>query len=92
MVNGSDLSSANIVLTKAHDRLRECLRLYQQKNDEVRMSETRWAISGHGLSLRELIKLPLTERYRLLSSFVAEMAEDFADDPELTEFDALFRL
>jgi hypothetical protein len=34
----------------------------------------------------------LTERHRLLSPFVAEMAEDFANDPELTEFDAVFGL
>jgi hypothetical protein len=38
------------------------------------------ATGGHGLSLRELVKLPLTERHRLLSPFVAEMAEDFAND------------
>jgi hypothetical protein len=31
----------------------------------------------------------LTERHRLLSPFVAEMAEDFANDPELTEFAVL---
>ena len=44
------------------------------------------ATGGHGLSLRELVKLPLTERHRLLSPFVAEMAEDFANNPELMEF------
>jgi hypothetical protein len=77
------------VLTKAHDGLRESLRLYQQRSDEVRISEARLATGGHGLSLRELVKLPLTERHRLLSPFVAEMAEDFANDPELTEFAVL---
>ncbi len=89
LVNGSDVSSANKVLIKAHDGLRESLRLYQQRSDEVRISEARLATDGHGLSLRELIKLPLTERHRLLSPFVAEMAEDFANDPELTEFAVL---
>ena len=86
LVNGSDLSSDREVLTKAHDGLRESLRLYQQRNDEVRISEARVATGGHGLSLRELVKLPLTERHRLLSPFVAEMAEDFANNPELMEF------
>ena len=57
--------------------------------DEVRISETRLTANGHGLSLQELVKLPLTERHRLLSPFVAEMAEDFANDPELTEFAVL---
>ncbi|MEA5486700.1 MULTISPECIES: hypothetical protein [Pseudanabaena] len=89
LVNGSDLSSANIVLTKVHDSLRVSLRLYQQRSDEVKISEARLATGGHGLSLRELVKLPLTERHRLLSPFVAEMAEDFANDPELTEFAVL---
>jgi hypothetical protein len=56
------------------------------RNDEVRISEARLATGGHGLCLRELVKLPLTERHRLLSPFVAEMAEDFANDFELTEF------
>ena len=74
LVNGSDLSGDREVLTKAHDGLRESLRLY------------RLATGGHGLSLRELVKLPLTERHRLLSPFVAEMAEDFANNPELMEF------
>jgi hypothetical protein len=89
LVNGSDLSGDRELLTKAHDGLRESLRLYQQKNDEVRISEARLATGGHGLSLRELVKLPLTERHRLLSPFVAEMAEDFVNDPELTEFAVL---
>jgi hypothetical protein len=80
LVNGSDLSGDREVLTKAHDGLRESLRLYQQRNDEVRISEARVAMGGHGLSLRELVKLPLIERHRLLSPFVAEMAEDFAND------------
>ena len=86
LVNGSDLSGDREVLTRAHDGLRESLRLYQQRNDEVRISEARLATGGHGLSLRELVKLPLTERHRLLSPFVAEMAEDFANNPELMEF------
>jgi hypothetical protein len=80
LVNGSDLSSNDEVLTKVHDGLRESLRLYQQRSDEVRISETRLTLVGHGLSLRELVKLPLAERHRLLSPFVAEMAEDFAAD------------
>ena len=80
LVNGSDLSGDREVLTKAHDGLRESLMLYQQRSDEVRISETRLATGGHGLSLRELVKLPLTERHRLLSPFVAEMAKDFAND------------
>jgi hypothetical protein len=86
LVNGSDLSSNDEVLTKVHDGLRESLRLYQQRSDEVRISEKKLTLVGHGLSLQELVKLPLAERHRLLSPFVAEMAEDFANDPELMEF------
>ena len=74
------MSGDREVLTKAHDGLRESLRLYHQRNYEVRISEVKVATGGHGLSLRELVKLPLTERHRLLSPFVAEMAEDFANN------------
>jgi hypothetical protein len=89
LVNGNDLSGDREVLTKAHDGLQESLRLYQQRSDEVRISEARLATGGHGLSLRELVKLPLTERHHLLSPFVAEMAEDFANNPDLMEFAVL---
>lgn len=84
LVHRIDLSGDQEVLTRVHNGLRESLRLYQQSSDELTISEARLAAGGHGLSLRELVKLPLTERHRLLSPFVAEMAEDFANDPELT--------
>ncbi len=37
-------------------------------------------------SLRELAKLPISERNRLLAPYVPLMAEDFRQNPELTEF------
>lgn len=41
------------------------------------------------LSLAEIAKLPLEERHKLIAPHVAAMAEDFLNDPELTEFSVL---
>lgn len=41
------------------------------------------------LSLAEIAKLPLEERHKLITPYVAAMAEDFLNDPELTEFSVL---
>jgi hypothetical protein len=41
------------------------------------------------LSLQQIAKLPIQERDRILSPYVAAMAEDFQTDPELTEFSVL---
>jgi hypothetical protein len=46
------------------------------------MSESR-------LSLRELAKLSVVERNRILAAYVPMMVEDFEHDPELTEFSVL---
>jgi hypothetical protein len=40
----------------------------------------------HRPSLQEIARLPLHERHKLLEKTVAEIAEDFAHDPALTEF------
>lgn len=40
-------------------------------------------------SLQQLARLPLSQRHQALEPFIAETAEDFRDDPELTEFAAL---
>lgn len=41
------------------------------------------------LSLRETARLPLAERHKILEPFIATIAEDFLNDPELTEFSVL---
>ncbi|NJR72901.1 MAG: hypothetical protein HC773_02760 [Scytonema sp. CRU_2_7] len=41
------------------------------------------------LSLQEIAKLPVEERHKLLAPYVAATAEDFFNDPELTEFSVL---
>jgi hypothetical protein len=41
------------------------------------------------LSLQQIAKLPIQERDRILSPYVAAMVEDFQTDPELTEFSVL---
>jgi hypothetical protein len=41
------------------------------------------------LSLQQLAKLPIRERHQYLQASVAATAEDFATDPELTEFSVL---
>jgi len=40
-------------------------------------------------SLQALASLPLSQRHQLLEPFIAETAEDFKTDPELTEFAVL---
>ncbi len=52
------------------------------------------AVNRHGLkcntqtklSLQEIAALPIEERHKLLVPFIAATAEDFCNDPELTEF------
>ncbi|NMF62613.1 hypothetical protein DP113_08760 [Brasilonema octagenarum UFV-E1] len=41
------------------------------------------------LSLQEIAKLPVDERHKLLAPYIAATAEDFLNDPELTEFSVL---
>ncbi|WP_127085112.1 hypothetical protein [Dulcicalothrix desertica] len=41
------------------------------------------------MSLQEIAKLPLEERHKLIAPYVAAMAENFLNDPELTEFSVL---
>lgn len=41
------------------------------------------------LSLQEIAKLPVRDRNQLLAPYIAAMAEDFQNDPELTEFSVL---
>jgi hypothetical protein len=40
-------------------------------------------------SLRKLAMLPVAEQHRILANYVPMMAEDFRNDPELTEFSVL---
>jgi hypothetical protein len=41
------------------------------------------------LSLKEIAKLPIAERHKILEPYMAATAEDFLTDPELTEFSVL---
>ncbi|MEG4998791.1 DUF2281 domain-containing protein [Microcoleus sp. B4-D4] len=41
------------------------------------------------LSLREIARLPIAERHKILAPYIAATAEDFLTYPELTEFSAL---
>ena len=41
------------------------------------------------LSLRQIATLPIKERHKLLAQSIAATAEDFLDDPDLTEFSVL---
>ncbi|NMG09210.1 hypothetical protein DP117_20895 [Brasilonema sp. UFV-L1] len=41
------------------------------------------------LSLQEIAKLPVEERHKRLAPYVAATAEDFLNEPELTEFSVL---
>ena len=41
------------------------------------------------LSLKEIASLSLAERHKMLEPLIAATAEDFLNDPELTEFSVL---
>jgi hypothetical protein len=41
------------------------------------------------LSLREIARLPIAERHKILAPYIAATAEDFLTYPELTEFSVL---
>jgi hypothetical protein len=41
------------------------------------------------LSLQQIAKLPIAERNALIAPYISAMAEDFQNDPELTEFSVL---
>jgi hypothetical protein len=41
------------------------------------------------ISLQEIAQLPVAERHKILEPFIAATAEDFLNDPELTEFAVL---
>ena len=41
------------------------------------------------LSLREIARLPIAERHKILAPYMAATAEDFLANPELTEFSVL---
>ena len=41
------------------------------------------------LSIEEIARLPIAERHKILEPFIAATAEDFFNDPELTEFSVL---
>lgn len=46
-------------------------------------------IISQPLSLSTIAKLPVKERNQILAAYVPKMAEDFQNDPELTEFSVL---
>jgi len=41
------------------------------------------------LTMRQIAKLPLAQRHEYLAQFIPQTAQDFHNDPELTEFAVL---
>lgn len=78
--------------------LLETVRLLPPAQQEAVLNFAR-SLSGHTqsdlalapipLSLQQLAKLPVRERNQLLAPYVTAMAQDFENDPELTEFSVL---
>lgn len=58
-----------------------------RENPDASISSTT-QLSGK-LSLQEIAKLPIAERHKLLVPFIGATAEDFLNEPELTEFSIL---
>jgi hypothetical protein len=45
--------------------------------------------SSTQLSMQEIARLTVAERHKILAPYIAATAEDFLNDPELTEFSVL---
>lgn len=74
------------------DGIRTLPRIKQQEVlDFVYFLRQRAAYSqtDNRLSMQEIARLPIHERHQLLKQYVPAMAEDFANDPALTEFSEL---
>lgn len=41
------------------------------------------------MSLQQIAKLSVAERFKLLAAYIPDTAQDFLSDPELTEFSSL---
>ncbi|MEM9215620.1 MAG: hypothetical protein AAGD25_14915 [Cyanobacteria bacterium P01_F01_bin.150] len=61
----------------------------QQVLDFVEFLHHKSVQSTPPLSLRQLVALPIEQRHQQLHAVIPDMVEDFANDPELTEFSVL---
>jgi hypothetical protein len=66
------------------DKLQEVLEFTERLQQS---STTEFSTSKR--SLREIAAMPLTERHQYISPFIARTANDFLNEPELTEFSVL---
>lgn len=64
-------------------------RLKQVSSEDLDYSISSTTQEKKQLSLQEIAKLPVEERHKLLAPYIAATAEDFLNDPELTEFSVL---
>ena len=60
--------------------------LPSESSESNSLSTTQPALN---LSLREISRLPIAERHKILAPYMAATAEDFLTYPELTEFSVL---
>ncbi|NET48273.1 MAG: DUF2281 domain-containing protein [Merismopedia sp. SIO2A8] len=61
----------------------------QQVLDFIEFLHYKSTQSSPPLSLRQLATLPIDKRHQQLQAIIPDMAEDFANDPDLTEFSVL---
>jgi predicted Holliday junction resolvase-like endonuclease len=80
------------VLQEASDfitRLRQKSAESQTAQSSEQAEESWKEKNDYHLSLQEIARLPIQKRHELLEKHIAEIAEDFANDPALTEFSEL---
>ncbi|MGD1701541.1 hypothetical protein [Dapis sp. BLCC M229] len=65
------------------DKQQEVLDFIQFIQHKLKLSQVD---SKNQLSLKEIARLPIAERHKLLTSSIAKTAEYFLNDSELTEF------
>lgn len=68
------------------DKQQEVLDFIQFIQHKLKLSQVD---SKNQLSLKEIARLPIAERHKLLTASIAKTAEDFLNDSELTEFSIL---
>jgi Protein of unknown function (DUF2281) len=77
----------------SHDKQQEVLDfvefLVQKTANQHQLANETVSQPQKRLSLQEIARLPIAERHKILKPFIAATAEDFLNDPELTEFSVL---
>lgn len=71
------------------EKQQEVLSFVESIEQNLRLSKDSTIESQTRPSMQEIARLPVAERHKILAPYIAATAEDFLNDPELTEFSVL---